>query len=97
MAHHPVYKSARIRRTYITNVPLMRGASVSAETMVRTYPNPDAYQRDARKLAGKGWSVSNTMERKPRAGCARILTLGLFTMLFPPKPEIVVTYVRQRR
>lgn len=63
-------------------------------TMVREYGDADVYARDARKLADQGWSVGHTMHRQPRAGCGRLLTLGLLTLLWPPKPRIVVTYVR---
>lgn len=70
------------------------GAVDRHETMVRVYKKPDEYQRDAQRLAAQGWIVANTMERRPRAGCARILTLGLFTLVFPPKPELVITYSR---
>lgn len=66
------------------------------ETMVRTYKSPDAYRKDAEKLARQGWTVSNTMERRPQSGCGRILLLGVFTLLFRKKPEIVVTYERTR-
>ena len=65
-------------------------------TMVRTYTSTGAYNQDARKLERQGWRVINTVNREPRAGCLRILTLGLFTLIFPPKPQIVVTYRRQR-
>lgn len=85
-----------MRETYIDNGSLMRGASVSDETMVRTYKNTDAYQRDAVKQAKQGWHVVNTVERRPRAGCFRIVTLGFFTLIRPPKPELVVTYLRRR-
>jgi hypothetical protein len=36
-------------------------------------------------------------ERQPRPGLLRIVTLGLFSLVFPPKPELVVTYKRQRQ
>ncbi len=64
------------------------------ETMVRTYRGTDRFQKDAKRLAKDGWSVSNTVSQRPRAGCGRILSLGLFTLIFPPKPELVVTYTR---
>lgn len=69
---------------------------MSDETMVRTYKNTDQYQRDAAKLAQQGWRVVNTVERRPRAGCARIILLWWLTLLRPPRPELVVTYARQR-
>lgn len=71
-------------------------AKSATETMVRVYRGNAAYQKDATKLAKDGWNPTGMVERKPRAGCLRILTLGLFTLIFPPKPELVVTYRRTR-
>lgn len=66
-----------------------------AETMVRVYKKPDDFHKDAVKLAKDGWGVAHMMERRPRQGCARVVLMGfLFAFLFPPKPEIVVTYER---
>lgn len=70
---------------------------VAFETRVKNYSSPGAFNRDAGKMARDGWSVVSTTERQPRAGCLRIVTLGLFTLIFPPKPEIVVTYSRPRQ
>jgi len=64
-------------------------------TIVRTYTSPGAYTKDARRMERQGYRVVNTVNQAPRAGCLRILTLGIFTMIFPPKPLIVVTYRRQ--
>jgi hypothetical protein len=69
---------------------------VADETMVRVYKGNDAYQKDARKLADQGWRVVNVVERRPRAGCLRILLLWWLTLLRPPRPELVVTYARAR-
>lgn len=69
-------------------------AMAKTETMVRTYKDSDSYRRDAASLAKKGWKVTNTVERRPRAGCARIVLLWWLTLLRPPKPELVVTYER---
>ena len=77
-------------------------ASVSAatqhviETAVRVYQGADAYQSELVELSGKGWSPLNVTERKPRAGLLKIFTLGFFALVFPPKPELVVTYQRRR-
>jgi len=62
--------------------------------MVRIYHRSSAYQRDAKRLAKSGWFPINTVERRPRAGCVRILFLWWLVLLRPPKPELVVTYQR---
>ena len=64
--------------------------------MVRTYKEPRRFVRDARRLSRDGWRVVNTIERHPRAGCLRILLLWWLVLLLPPKPELVVTYERER-
>lgn len=70
------------------------------ETMVRTYKKAKDYQKDAQKLGKQGWRVVGTVEHRPRSGLGRIttgvLTLGIGALMFPPKPEIVVTYERER-
>jgi len=60
--------------------------------VVKRYPNERDYQRDAQKMARKNYKVVSVTSDKPRAGCMRILTLGIFTLIFPPKTELVVTY-----
>lgn len=67
------------------------------ETMVRVYRGTAAYRREAQRLAQEGWVVANTVEHRPRSGCLRVfLLLGIFALVFPPKPELTVTYVRVR-
>src|SRR4051794_18555624 len=68
--------------------------NTSFETMVRTYKDTDDYQKDQKKLAKDGWSTQAMVERKPRAGVGRIVTLGMASVIRPPKPELVVTYQR---
>lgn len=65
------------------------------ESMVRVYTKPEDYSRDAAKLAKDGWVAAQVTERQPRRGCGRILLMGvIFAFIFPPKPELVVTYTR---
>ena len=64
------------------------------ETNVKVYKDTDDYQKDAPKMMKNGWQIASSVERRPRAGIGRIATLGLFTLVRPPKPELVVTYTR---
>ena len=64
------------------------------ETMVRVYKETKDYQKDQSKLAKDGWTTATMVERKPRAGIGRIATLGVMSVVRPPKPELVVTYQR---
>ena len=60
--------------------------------IVKRYKSQAAYQRDAGRLAKQGYTVTDVTSEQPRAGCLRILTLGIFAWLFKPKPVLVVTY-----
>jgi hypothetical protein len=66
------------------------------ETMVREYKSADAFNSDARKLAGEGWGVQSSTELSRPPGCARCCTLGIFAAVMKPKPVIVVTYSRHK-
>lgn len=67
-----------------------------AEVQIRTYRSTRQFNVDAQQMAAQGWIVANTMERRPRIGCLRIILTGFLALLFPPAPEIVVTYTRPR-
>lgn len=74
------------------------GQGPQQATLVRTYTKPNAFADDAASLAAQGWKVSQTLESHPRRGCLRILLLPFgVALLFPPKPRIIVTYVREPR
>lgn len=59
---------------------------------VRRYKDEKAYQKDAGKMAAKGYEVQSVVSEQPRSGCGRILAIGFFAAIFKPKPELVVTY-----
>lgn len=65
--------------------------------LVKEYRTQAEYQRDATVLHADGWRVTSAMNQQPRAGCLRILTLGIFALVFHPKAVIVVTYQREQR
>ena len=64
----------------------------TAEVVVHEYRDTPTYERYAQEMAELGWQVVDVTERQPRAGCLRIVTLGLWSLVFPPKPMLVVTY-----
>lgn len=57
--------------------------------VVKRYKNQRAYQVDAVRMAKRGYEVANTVSEVQRSGCLRTL---LFGFLFPPKPQLIVTY-----
>ncbi len=60
--------------------------------LVKRYKDEREYQRDAQRMIKRGYKIATVTSETPRAGCARILTLGIFTLFFPPKAQFVVTY-----
>lgn len=62
---------------------------------VKTYASDGDYRKDAQRLAKQGWTVSNVTEQTRRSGCMRILLLGPVSIVYKPKPRIIVTYQRQ--
>jgi len=60
--------------------------------IVKRYKSQKAYQADALRMKARGYEVASITSEQPRAGCLRIITLGIFTLLFPPKPVLIVTY-----
>jgi len=61
---------------------------------VREYSSLEAMRLDAERAAEHGWRIISTSELQQRAGCMRILTLGLFALLWKPKSHIMATYTR---
>jgi hypothetical protein len=66
------------------------------DIIVKRYKSQAAFQRDANRMRAKGYEVQDTTSEQPRGSCLRIvlgvLTLGIFALLWKPKPVIVVTY-----
>jgi len=64
-------------------------------TVSKEYRGLHAAQRDMARLSGRGWRVINgPTPVDQRAGCLRILALGIFAAIFKPKPHFLVTYER---
>lgn len=62
------------------------------KVVVKRYKDEREYQRDAGRMLKRGYRVAHVVSETQRSGCMRIVTLGIFTMLFPPKAQFVVTY-----
>ena len=62
--------------------------------VVRRYKTEREYQRDAGRMVKRGYRVAHVVSEMRNAGCMRWLTIGLFAIIFRPKPELVVTYQR---
>lgn len=62
--------------------------------LVREYSDREAYENDARQLAGYGYAIRSVVDQQQRSGAVRIATLGFGALLWKPKPRLVVTYER---
>lgn len=65
-----------------------------ADTIVREYKSREAFQRDAAKMSADGYAVQTVTDQQQRSGCMRIMTLGLFALVWKPKAKLLVTYHR---
>jgi hypothetical protein len=63
--------------------------------VMREYKSMDAYQRDAVKLAAQGYTVTAVTDRQQRAGVGRMASLGFFSLVWKPKPKLLVTYSKE--
>lgn len=63
------------------------------QVIVKRYKNERQYQRDAQKMARKGYKVMSAVSEIQRSGCLRILLIGV---LFPPRPQLIVTFSLER-
>lgn len=60
---------------------------------VKRYRDEKQYQKDAAKMAAKGYEIQSVVSEQPRSGCGRFIALGgIGAIIFKPKPELVVTY-----
>lgn len=60
--------------------------------LVKEYRSQEEYQTDAAKLSAEGWRVVSVTEATQRSGCLRMIFLGLFALIWKPKPRLIVTY-----
>lgn len=67
------------------------------ETESKTYKSSKDYENDSKRRIQDGWEVAGVVNNQPRSGCGRILLLGLFTLIWKPKPEITATYVKAEK
>lgn len=66
------------------------------EVKVKSYENSKEFDKDAKRMARDGWTVSQVTSQQPRPGIGRIVLLGIFAGVFKPKPILVVTYQKGR-
>jgi hypothetical protein len=68
--------------------------STQYDTQVKTYGSTKDYQRDAPKMAQKGWESTSQVWQKRRPGCFVMMITGGLGYFFFSKDELTVTYRR---
>ena len=63
--------------------------------VVERYDSEKAYQKDANKMARKGYVVDNVVTKEKGKGCLSWGLLGIFNIFRKKKHEYVVTYKLQ--
>lgn len=63
-----------------------------AAIVVRRYKNEKEYQRDAQHLGKRGYKVVSVISEPKRRSLFTIVMTGFLVLLFPRKPELIVTY-----
>lgn len=60
----------------------------------REYKSRRQMRHGIAHMARHGWQVVATTEVQQRAGCLRILAIGIFAAIFKPKPHYLVTFAK---
>lgn len=60
--------------------------------VVRRYKNEKEYQKDAQGMGKRGYKVISVVSEQKRRSLFTVLMTGFLAILFPRKPELVVTY-----
>jgi hypothetical protein len=69
---------------------------MNMQTIIKEYKSPKEFNRDAPKMAKKGWSVLSTTNSSAKSGVGRkaaSVAMPIF-MFLPHKDHIIVTYQR---
>ena len=67
----------------------MPGATVSKQV---EYKSRAEMERGNAQMGRQGYRVVSVTEMQQRAGCGRILALGLLAAVIKPRPHYLVTY-----
>jgi hypothetical protein len=59
---------------------------------VKEYRDSKQFRKDARRLAIEGWEVVSSTGLRARSGCLRLLLMGPFAIMIPPRDRVIVTY-----
>jgi hypothetical protein len=88
----------RSEATTVMARPPARGHEAAPRTVVtREYRRPREYAREVARLRQDGWKVASVLERPRPRLWADWATGGLYSVVFPPVPERLVTYVWEGR
>lgn len=60
--------------------------------VVKRYKNEKDYQKDAGRMSKRGYKVVSTISEQQRRSLFTVIMTGFLALLFPKKPQLVVTY-----
>jgi hypothetical protein len=60
--------------------------------IVKRYKNEKEYQKDVLGMDKRGYKVISVVTQQPRRSLFTVIMTGFLALLFPRKPELVVTY-----
>lgn len=60
--------------------------------VVRRYKDEKEYQKDAQRMGKRGYKVISVISEQKRRSFFTVIMTGFLAILFPRKPELVVTY-----
>ncbi len=67
---------------------------MSKKIIIKRYKNERQYQGDAQQMARKGYIVSAVASQQMRRSFFTVVMTGFLAILFPRKPQLIVTYMR---
>jgi hypothetical protein len=60
--------------------------------VVKRYKNEKEYQKDVLGMDKRGYKVISVAVQQPRRSLFTVVMTGFLALLFPRRPELVVTY-----
>lgn len=77
-----------------TQPPIHLGIERVTQTEERTFTGERAYRAGVQHWTALGWTISTVTNFQPRAGCGRMLALGLFALVWKPKQKFTVVFTK---
>lgn len=60
--------------------------------VIKRYKNEKEYQKDAKGMNKRGYKIVSVVSEQKRRSLFTVVMTGFLALLFPRKPELIVTY-----